>query len=85
MLTLLTLIPIVLVIIWLVAEFRGRTRMRVAAGLAALVFVAVLAFLWGGFVNALGHMDFLEPHDSKTDAAFMDGATNTSGTNSWRR
>ena len=66
-------VPIALVIVWLVAEFRGRTRVRVVAGFAALVFVAV------------GHMDFPEPHDSKTDAAFMDAATNTSGTNSLSR
>ncbi|MFZ4780655.1 MAG: hypothetical protein ACOYM3_35320 [Terrimicrobiaceae bacterium] len=73
MLTFFTFVPIALVIVWLVAEFRGRTRVRVVAGFAALVFVAV------------GHMDFPEPHDSKTDAAFMDAATNTSGTNSLSR
>jgi len=82
MLTLFTFVPIALVIVWLVAEFRGRTRVRVVAGLAALVFVAVVAFLWGGFANAVSHMEFFEPHDSKADAAFMDAATNTSGTNS---
>ena len=85
MLTFFTFVPIVLVIVWLVAEFRGRTRVRVVAGLAALVFVAVVAFLWGGFANAVSHMDFLDPHDSKADAAFMDAATNTSGTNSLSR
>jgi NADH:ubiquinone oxidoreductase subunit 6 (subunit J) len=84
-LTFFTFVPIALVIVWLVAEFRGRTRVRVVAGLAALVFVAVVAFLWGGFANAVSHMDFPEPHDSKADAAFMDAATNTSGTNSLSR
>jgi hypothetical protein len=85
MLTFFTFVPIALVIIWLVAEFRGRMRVRVVAGFAALVFVAVVAFLWGGFANAVSHMDFPEPHDSKADAAFMDAATNTSGTNSLSR
>jgi 4-amino-4-deoxy-L-arabinose transferase-like glycosyltransferase len=82
MLIFVTFVPLLLVVVWLVAEFRSRTRVRVVSGLAALVFVAVVAFLWGGFANAVNHMEFLEPHDSKANTAFMDAATNTSGTNS---
>ncbi|NOS69670.1 MAG: hypothetical protein HOP33_07050 [Verrucomicrobia bacterium] len=74
MLTYLSLIPILLVIVWLVAEARGRTRTRVIAGLSALIFVAVVAFLWGGFAESLRHIEFSEPHDSPADAALMDAA-----------
>ena len=84
MLTLLSLVPILLVILWLVAEVRGRTRARVIAGLAALISVGVVAFLWGGFAEGLLHMEFPEPHDSPADAALMDAAEKA-GTNSMSR
>ncbi len=74
MLTLLSVVPILLVVAWLVAEVRGRIRTRVIAGLAALVFVAVVAFLWGGFTEGLQHLKVPEPHDSPADAALMDAA-----------
>jgi len=81
MLILFTLVPILLVAMWLLAEFRGRTWIRVAAGLVAMILVAITAYLWGGFGEAFKHTEFPVPHDSPADAAFMDatdkGATNT--------
>jgi 4-amino-4-deoxy-L-arabinose transferase-like glycosyltransferase len=75
MLTLLSFVPVLLVLAWLVAEVRGRRLVRVLTGLAALIFVAVVSFLWGGFAEAFKHTEFPVPHDSPADAAFMDGSS----------
>ena len=77
-LTFLTLVPLLLLIGWLIAEFRGRTWIRVVAGFAALAAVAIMAFLWGGFTEAFKHAEFPAPHDSPAQAAQMDAtATNS--------
>jgi len=73
-LTFLTLVPLLLLICWLVAEYRGRIGVRLATGFAALVTIAVMAFLWGGFFEAFKHAEFPVPHDSPADTAFMDAA-----------
>ncbi|MDB6067873.1 MAG: hypothetical protein JWR26_4081 [Pedosphaera sp.] len=73
-LTLLTLVPLLFLIGWLVTELRGRTWIRIIAGLAALVTIAIMAFLWGGFVEAFKHAEFQVPHDSPAQAAQMDAA-----------
>ena len=81
MLAILSLVPIVLVLAWLGAEFRGKTLSRVVLGIAALSSVAVMAFLWGTFMEGFKHTEFPVPHDSPADTAIMDaadkGATNT--------
>jgi hypothetical protein len=77
MLAALSLISIILVLAWLSSEFRGRTFSRVALGFAALCSVAVMAFLWGTFVEAFKHAEFPEPHDSPADTAIMDAAEKT--------
>jgi len=74
-LRLLSFIPVLLVFAWLFAEMKGRKSLRIVVGLAALVAVAIVAFLWGGFAEALGHMEFLVPHDSPADTALMEGAS----------
>lgn len=63
MIALLSIFPIFLTVIWIIAEFRWSIRIRIATGIAALVSVAVVAFLWGSFVYALRHMDFPVPGD----------------------
>ena len=73
-LTFLTLIPLLLLIIWVVAEFRGRVWIRITMGIATLVTIAVMAFLWGGFMEAFNHTEFPAPHDSPTQATLMDAA-----------
>ena len=80
MLTLLTILPVLLLIGWIIAEFRCRTRTRLALGLAMLIATAIMAFLWGGFTEAFSHAEFLEPHDSPGQTAAMDAAEK-SGTN----
>jgi|GEM_PF-3856623 len=70
----LTLVPILLLIGWLVAEFQARTKVRVIMGLVALLTVAVVAFFWGGFAEAFKHAQFLVPHDSSAQAAEMNAA-----------
>ena len=79
-LTILTLVPLLLLVGWLAAEFRGRTWVRVVTGFAALVAIAVMAFLWGRFMEAFKHTEFPLPHDSPAHSALMDtadqGATN---------
>jgi hypothetical protein len=74
MLAYVSIVPILLVIAWLVAEARCQRRTRVIAGFAALIFVGIVAFLWGGFAEALQKMQFPEPHDSPADTAIMDAA-----------
>jgi hypothetical protein len=74
MLTILSLIPIFLVLAWLATEFRSKTFPRVSLGIAALCSVAVMAFLWGTFVEGLKHTEFPVPHDSPADTAIMDAA-----------
>ena len=73
-LTFLTLVPVMLMGCWLLAEFRSRTWVRVVAGIAAFVTIAIMAFLWGGFSEAYKHAEFLEPHDSPADRRLMDAA-----------
>jgi hypothetical protein len=84
MLTLLSVVPILLVFVWLVAETKGHKLSRVLTGLAALVTVAIVAFLWGGFAEAFRHTEFPVPHDSAADTALMEG-TNVAATNSVSR
>ena len=74
MLAILSLVPLVLVLAWLASEFRGRTFPRVALGIAALCSVAVMAFLWGAFMESFKHTEFPVPHDSPADTAIMDAA-----------
>jgi hypothetical protein len=81
MLTLLSVIPVLLVSAWLVAETKGRTLSRILTGLAAIVAVAIVAFLWGGFAEAFRHAEFPIPHDSAADTALMERAS-IGGTNS---
>ena len=83
-LTSLTIIPILLLVGWIVVEFRCRTWIRIVIGFVALVTVAVMAFLWGGFTEAFKHAEFPEPHDSAADTAAMHAAEN-SDTNSLSR
>src|SRR5215472_2662125 len=69
----LTLIVLLAVLgAWLAAEFRGRVRVRIITGFIVLVTVAIAAFIWGRFVEALGHLEFLEPHDSPAQTSLMD-------------
>jgi hypothetical protein len=75
MLTLLSVIPILLVFAWLIAETKGGLT-----GLAALVVAAIIAFLWGGFAEAFRHTEFPAPHDRAADTALMEG-TSVGGTN----
>ena len=81
MLAILSLVSIVLVLAWLIAEFRGKTLSRVALGIAALSTVAVMAFLWGTFVEGFKHTEFPAPHDGPSDTAIMAPA-NKAATNS---
>jgi len=81
MLALLSLIPIVLVLAWFASEFRGKTLSRVTLGMAAFCSVAVVAFLWGMFMEAFRHTEFPEPHDSPSDRVIVDTA-NQPATNS---
>jgi len=76
-LTSLTIIPVLLLAGWVVAEFRCRTWIRVTVGFTALVAIAVVAFLWGSFTDAFKHAEFPVPHDSPADAAVMDAADKT--------
>jgi hypothetical protein len=69
-----SLVPVVLVLAWLVAEFRGKTFPRVTLGIAALCSVAVMAFLWGAFVEGFKHTEFPVPHDSPAETTVMDAA-----------
>jgi hypothetical protein len=78
-LTVLSIIPLLLLIGWIVAEFRGRRMTRILFGLGALASIAVMAFLWGGFVEGFSHAEFFEPHDSAADTG-MDTATNETNT-----
>jgi len=66
MLAILSLVPVILVLVWLTSEFRGKTLARVTLGIAALGAVAVTAFLWGSFVEGLRHSEFPVPHDNPT-------------------
>jgi hypothetical protein len=77
-LTFLTLVPLLLLVCWLVAEFRGRTWLRVITGFGALITIAVMAFLWGGFLEAFKHAELPSPYDGSADTIF----TNTVNTNS---
>jgi len=79
-LTFLTIIPLLMLVGWIVAEFRCQTWIRVVTGFAALVTIAVMAFLWGSFTEAFKHAEFPVPHDSPADAASMDAA-DKAGTN----
>ena len=63
MIAILSIVPIVLTALWIIAEFRWSIRIRIATGIAALVSLAVIAFLCGSFVYALRHMDFPVPSD----------------------
>ena len=72
--TLLTIVPLVLLLCWICAEFRSRTWVRVAVGVVAFLSIAVVAFFWGSFSEGMKHAEFLVPHDSPADAAFMDAA-----------
>jgi 4-amino-4-deoxy-L-arabinose transferase-like glycosyltransferase len=80
-LTSLTIIPLLLLICWIVVEFRCRIWVRVVVGFAALVTVAVMAFLWGGFTEAFKHTEFPVPHDSPPDTTVMDAAEKSATNN----
>jgi 4-amino-4-deoxy-L-arabinose transferase-like glycosyltransferase len=64
MLAVLSLAPILLVAVWLMAEMRGQRRARIALGILALISVAVVAFFWGGFAEAMRHVEWPVPHDT---------------------
>jgi 4-amino-4-deoxy-L-arabinose transferase-like glycosyltransferase len=82
-LTLLTIILLFLLIGWIVVEFRCRTWIRIVVGFIALVAVAVMAFLWGGFTEAFKHAEFPDG-GGLTDKQAMDAAEK-SGTNTVSR
>jgi nitrogen fixation-related uncharacterized protein len=83
-LTSLTIIPLLLLIGWIVVEFRCRTWIRIVVGFVALVTVAVMAFLWGGFAEAFNHSELPGPYSGQADTAAMDAA-GKSGTNTVSR
>ena len=76
----LSIIPLLFIIGWIIAGLRGGKLMRVLLGFGALASVAVMAFLWGCFVEGFGRAEFFEPHDSAADTARMEAATNVANT-----
>jgi hypothetical protein len=81
MIAIFSIAPIVLVLAWMFAEFRGGKSTRVVLGIAAIAGVAVMAFCWGTFLGEFKHAEFPVPHDSPIDTAIMNG-TNEVATNS---
>jgi hypothetical protein len=79
-LTVLSIIPLLLLIGWIVAELRGGKLIRVLFGMGAMASIAVMAFLWGVAVESFSHAEFFEPHDSAADTARMDAAANETNT-----
>ena len=72
----LSLVPVLLLVCWVVAEFRGQTWSRLATGFLALIAVAVVSFLLGGFAEGFKHTEFPAPHDRLAREAFMNAAEN---------
>jgi hypothetical protein len=81
MLILFLFLSAVLMAVWLISEFRCRTRTRLILGFATIASMATTAFLMGAFGEALKHAHFPVPHDSPEDRALVDAAV-TNVTNS---
>jgi phosphoglycerol transferase MdoB-like AlkP superfamily enzyme len=71
MILILSFIPLVLVAVWLIAEVRGRLLTRLVAGFAALIALAVVAFLLGAFAEGMRHTVFPVPHDAPSETNTM--------------
>ena len=64
MLILVTLVPVVLIVAWIATEYRGKTLSRLLLGTAALISLAIAAFMWGSFAEAFSRVRFPVPHDA---------------------
>lgn len=64
MLILVTLMPVALIVAWIATEYRGKTLSRLLLGTAALISLAIAAFMWGSFAEAFSSVRFPVPHDA---------------------
>jgi hypothetical protein len=65
MLILVTLMPVVLIVAWIATEYRGKTMSRLLLGTAALMSLAIAAFMWGSCAEAFSSVRFPVPHDAQ--------------------